>query len=247
MHRFHGPYGQYGNTVTESFEFTPDAKRVRHFLYEYFLEHCRAPTLLTIVEQLGLDQDQTWDALHQLERANFVVFVPGTEDILKVPPFSAAPTRHTVIAEDGRTWYAGCAGEACSVNGMLPGATVTIKAMCPECWGPLVFTVRDREYVSLDLPEAVIHIGTHPDDFPKDWIVTCDSINFFCSPEHVAIWEAAVPERKGVMFPIDKGLQWSSFSAQVRYWDYDRPSNTMTTAPMVAGLKNLGADVSAWE
>jgi hypothetical protein len=100
--------------------------------------------------------------------------------------------------------------------------------------------------VSLDLPDAVIHIGTHPDDFPKDWIVTCDSINFFCSPEHVALWEAAVPERSGVMFPIDKGLQWSSFSAQVRYWDYDRPSNTMTSEPMITGLENLGADVSAW-
>lgn len=246
MHQFHSLYGCYGNTSTERFEFTPDAKRLRKYLYDYFLQHRTAPDLKTIANELGFSQDQVWEGLHQMERANFVVFIPGTEDILKVPPFSAAPTRHKVTGEDGRTWYAGCAGEACSLNALLPGTRVTVTSTCPDCWEPITFEARDREFLCIDPESAVIHIGTHPSDFRKDWIVTCDSINFFRSAEHVKTWEAAVPERQGVHFPIQMGMKWTDFSARTRYWDYDRPSNQYIPGAMERSLEALGADVSVW-
>jgi len=205
-----------------------------------------SPDLATILEDLQLDQEQTWEALHQLERANFVVFVPGTEDILKVPPFSAVPNRHTVTAEDGRKWYAGCAGEATTLNAFLPEVRVTIRSTCPDCWQPVVFEARDRELLSVHPEDAVVHIGTHPKDFRNDWIVTCDSINFFCSPEHVAEWEDAVPERKGVMFPIRMGMKWTEGTARVRL-DYDRPANQYVPGAMEKSLQALGANISAWQ
>ena len=68
------------------------------------------------------------------------------------------PTRHRVTAEDWRTWYAGCAGEACSLNALLPGVQVTVTSTCPDCWEPVVFSARDREFLSIDPEAAVIHM-----------------------------------------------------------------------------------------
>jgi hypothetical protein len=246
MHQFYTPYGQYGETSADRFEFTEDAKRVRKYLYDYFVKHGGSPELAAISEDLELSQGQTWDGLHELERANFVIFVPGTEDILKVPPFSAVPNRFRVTAEDGRRWYAGCAGESTTLNAFLPGVRVTVNSRCPTCWGPITFQIRDREVLSLESEDAVIHIGTHPDRFRANWIVTCDSINFFCSPNHVAEWEEAVPERKGAYFPIQNAMKWTDKVARLRL-DYDRPSNQHVPGAWRASYPALGADVSAWE
>jgi hypothetical protein len=246
VHRFHTPYGQYGETSADRFEFSDDAKRVRKFLYDYFLAHGTSPELRTISEELELSQERTWDGLHELERANFVVFVPGTEDILKVPPFSAVPNRFRVTAEDGRHWYAGCAGESTTLNAFLPGVAVAVSSTCPTCWGPITFELRDRELLSLQCEAGVIHIGTHPDHFRENWIVTCDSINFFCSPEHVTEWEQAVPERRGAHFPIQNATKWTNAVAPMRL-DYDRPSNQYVPGQWRNSYQALGADTSAWE
>jgi Alkylmercury lyase len=246
MHRFYTPYGQYGETSANQFEFTDVAKRVRKFLYDYFLTNGTSPELVTIRERLGLSQEQTWEGLHELERANFVVFVPGTEDILKVPPFSAIPNRFRVTAEDGRRWYAGCAGESTTLNAFLPGLTVTVNSTCPTCWGPITLEIRDRKLLAIQGEDAVIHIGTHPDHFRENWIVACDSINFFCSAAHVAEWEQAVPERKGAHFPIQNAMKWTNQVAPMRL-DYDRPSNQYTPGVWRNSYVALGADISAWD
>jgi hypothetical protein len=246
VHTLHGPYGKYGTTSADSFEFTPDAKRVRQYLYEHFLAHGSGPDLAAILRDLEFNQDQVWEALHQLERANFVVFVPGTEDILKVPPFSSVPNRHRVTAEDGRTWYAGCALEACSLNAFLPGVRVTVRSTCPNCWKPIVFGARDREFLFIDPESAVVHVGTHPRDFRNDWIVTCDSINFFCCREDVAVWEEAIPERKGVTSPIQTALKRTEMSSKLRL-DYDRPANQYVPGGMEASYEAAGDDISAWK
>ena len=245
MHQFHTPYGEYGETSADRFEFSEDAKRVRKHLYDYFVAHGTSPELTTIRDDLGLSQDQTWEGLHQLERANFVVFVPGTEDILKVPPFSAVPNRFRLVAEDGRHWYAGCAGEATTLNAFLPGVRVSVRSWCPACWDAIVFEIRDREVLSMPSADAVVHIGTHPDHFRDNWVTSCDSINFFCSPAHVAEWERAVPHRKGAHFPIRNAMTWTDAVAAMRL-DYDRPSNQYTPG-MWRSYARLGADTSVWE
>ena len=185
---------------------------------------------ITIVEELGLDQEQVWKRSTSSNGRTSSCSCREPRTSWKVPPFSAAPTRHTVIAgtvDRGRR----CARDG--PNGMLPGATVTVKATCARSAGSPSRSPSGSAAgrVSLDLPDAVIDIGTHPADFPEDWIVTCDSINSSVSREHVAIWEVAVPgngEKRDV--PDRQGTAAGRPSArQVRYWDYDRPSNTMTT------------------
>ena len=245
MHQFHTAYGEYGETSADRFEFSEDAKRVRKYLYDYFVANGTSPELASIRDDLMLSQDQTWEGLHQLERANFVVFVPGTEDIVKVPPFSAVPNRFRLVAEDGRHWYAGCAGEATTLNAFLPGVRVSVRSWCPTCWDPIVFELRDREVLSMPCTDAVVHIGTHPDHFRDNWVTSCDSINFFCSAAHVAEWEHAVPQRIGAHFPIQNVMKWTDGVAAMRL-DYDRPSNQYTPG-MWRSYARLGADTSVWE
>ena len=247
MHQFHSPYGVYGHTPAEPFELTPDAKRVRRFLEDYFIVHGFGPDFPEIMTTLQMSQNETWEAIHQLEQAVQVMLVPGTENLVKMPPFSYVPTPHRVSLGDSRRWYTGCAGEACAINKMFPGRQVTIESTCRDCWEPITLVMKDGELLSVDPPEAVIHLGVHPSKFGEDWIVTCDSINFFRSAEHVAAWEEAVPQRRGVMMPIEMGPAWVDGVASTRYWNYDRGSDAVDGGALLARFRAMGLDVKAWE
>jgi hypothetical protein len=247
VHTFHKPYGVYGHTATEMFEFSADAKRVRRFLEDTFIEHGRGPTPMALGAALGLSQSATWDALWELERGVQVMFVPGTENIVKMPPFSNVPTRHEVSVDGERRWYAGCAGESCAINGLFPGRTVTIQSSCPDCWEPIEVVTRDRQLIAVTPETTIMHWGVHARRFTDDWIVTCDSINFFRSPEHVAVWEAAVPERRGIMMSVELGIGAVENIATQRYWNYDRGPDLAGADTLITNYRALGVDVSRWE
>jgi hypothetical protein len=247
MHTFHQPYGVYGHTARDMFEFSADAKRVRRFLEDTFIGTGRGPSPMGIARALDLSQSDAWDALWELERGVQVMFVPGTENIVKMPPFSNVPTRHEVSVDGERKWFAGCAGESCAINGLFPGQTVTIHSTCPDCWEPIEVVTRDRELISVTPDTALMHWGIHARHFTDDWIVTCDSINFFRSPEHIALWEEAVPDRRGIVMSIELGIATVETIATQRYWNYDRGPDLAQPESLITNYKALGVDVSAWE
>ncbi|MDA8044375.1 MAG: alkylmercury lyase family protein [Actinomycetota bacterium] len=172
--------------------------------------------------------------------------MPGTENLVEMPPFSYVPTRHRVTVEDGRGWYAGCAGEACAINGLFPGQTVTITSRCPDCWEAVVLRAKDRALVDLEPDTALIHIGIHPRDFSREWNITCDNINFFRSQDHVDLWEAEFPEKKGIVIPAQKALEWVEGISRSRYWDYDRGPDVASGEMIVESFAALGVDIPAW-
>jgi alkylmercury lyase-like protein len=247
VHRLYREYGDYEWTAAEPFELSDDAKRVRRFFEDHFLERGTGPDIATLLDEIGLSQERTWDALHELERGVQVMFVPGTESFVKMPPFSYVPTRHRVELADGRRWYAGCAGEACAANGLFPGQEVTVRSTCPDCWEPITIRTMDQQLLSADPPDAVIHFGIHPREFGRNWIVTCDNINFFKSAEHVAEWEKAFPHKHGVTMPVAMGPQWVAGIAKARYWNYDRgPDVVSPGTDMVERFEAMGLDVGPW-
>ena len=63
-------------------------------------------------------------------------------------------------------------------------------------------------------------------DIPIEWNQTCDSFNFFASPEHVRRWEDALPEKRGVTMAVDRMVALVQGIATTRYWDYDRGSDS---------------------
>ena len=247
MHPIYAPYGVYHDTASEWFEMTENAKKVRLYLEDFFIEHGRSPNLPRIMRDNGLDQNQTWHALWQLERAVQVMFVPGSEDIVKVPPFSNAATRHRVTVDGESKWFAGCAGESCAVNAMFPGKTVTVDSHCPCCWEPIRFSAKDRQLVDFEPKTAVLHIGVSPHNFRKDWIVTCDSINFFIDADHVAVWEKAWPQKRGVYMPAPNGIAWVDRVASTRHYDYNRGPDVANGDMIRQAFADSGLDVSVWD
>jgi hypothetical protein len=248
MHTFHAPYGLYRDTPRDAFELTPDAKRVRRYLEDFFLEHRRGPSTFEIAAGVGFTPERLWDALHVLERAVQVMFVPGTENLVKMPPFSYVPTRHLAMLGDGRSWHVGCAGEACAFPGLFPGETVTVTSRCPDCWEELTITIRGDTVIDLQPETVVLHMGIHVRDIPIEWNATCDSFNFFASPDHVQRWEAALPEKRGVTMGVDRMVSLVQGIATTRYWDYDRGSDSSgSEAAVIGNLAALGVDVSAWQ
>ena len=106
---------------------------------------------------------------------------------------------------------------------------------------------RDRRLVSVTPDTAIMHWGVHARRFTDDWIVTCDSINFFRSHEHVARWEEAVPARTGITMSVALGIAAVEGIATQRYWNYDRGPDLAQAENLIRNYKALGVDVSTWE
>jgi hypothetical protein len=240
-------YGVYPPTASESFDLSAVSKAVRHRIEECCIADGVPPSPQEIGEQLSLDRATVLGALRELQQAVQVMFVPGTENIIKVPPFSAVPTRHRVFVDGEWKGYAGCAGEASAVDGLFPGKTVRVVSACPECWEPIELVVKDRELLSMRPGDAVLHIGVHPDRFRDDWIVTCDSINFFPDLEHVARWEEMVSARRGGTMPASGALKWADGVARSRFWNYDRgPEVARGLESFVEHFERNGGSAGPW-
>jgi hypothetical protein len=252
MRAFHLPYGTYPPHAAARFELSADTKRVRRFYEDFIPERCRPPTVLEMQAALGLTQDQLWEAMWQLHLAIQLFFLPGTENVIKMPPFAFYATRHLAKLADGRAFWTGCAGEACAFSFRFPGILITIESVCPDCWSPVTTVWRDGQLLSADPADAVIHIGLHPARWGENMLYACESMDFFRSADHAREWERAVPAHRGATLPISQAQAWiDGFEIpKQRYWNYDRgpevvsPSHASRT---IEALRAVGADVSGWE
>lgn len=251
MHNFHTPYGELPPLATEVFELTETTKRVRHYYEEFIPKEGRAPTFLEIMRDLEIDQVELWDALEQLYRGVQVMFIPGTESVLKMPPFAFYPTRHRVTLDDGRGFWAGCAGEASAFSVQFPGHVATVESICPDCWEPIVSTWKDGELLSVSPETTVINVGQSPDKWGENMLYACESINYFKDASHIAKWVEKVPEQAGAILPISSAQQWVAGVAKIRTFDYDRAPDVVGAASAAGttldAFRALGADVTAWE
>ena len=248
MHTLSRPYGSWGDTAAEPFELDADAKRVRRYLESTFIEHGRAPTLAAVASELGLSRAATRQALSLLERGVQVMFVPGTENIVKVPPFSTLATRHAVEVDGSGGWFAGCAAEACAIDALFPGREVAIRSACPDCWQPIEIVMSDRRVRSLRPETAVVHWGLHPRHFSRDWLATCEHINFFVDTAHARAWEAQLEHEPGLISSVELTVRSVDNMAAQRHWDYDRGPEIFPPGggPLIEALAGGGIDVSIW-
>lgn len=251
MHTFHSPYGVYPHTATEPFELTPTTKKVRHFFYEHFIEKGRGPDIREVKESLGLTQDEVWESLVQLQQGTQLMFVPGTENFAKMPPFSYMASRHRAFVDDGREYWVGCAGETPSTHMLFPGHEVTVKSTCPDCFEVVTTVWKDGELLSADPEDAVVHIGKHPSEWGYNFVETCDNINYFKNLDHVAAWEAQFPEKAGATLPVQKVFAWVEPEARQRFWNYDYGPGLVGPQSVVGTtielFRKAGFDVTAWE
>lgn len=246
-----GRYGEYPAHTAEKFDYTENTKRLRKYMTDYIYVNQRPPTVAEFMSELQLSQQDVWDSMSELQLGVQLLFVPGTQSIGKVPPFSFYPTRHRVYIEDGREFWAGCAGEACALSAEFPGLTCTVKSICPASWEVITSVWKDGELLSYSPDTTIMHFGVHPRKWAESMVPVCESIDFFTSRELVSAWGAAHPEHRGATITLELAQAWVKQIAGSRYVDYDRgpdaPGAPNFAAGVIASLRAAGADVENWE
>ncbi|KAH8882082.1 hypothetical protein GQ53DRAFT_772799 [Thozetella sp. PMI_491] len=156
MHTWNTAYGLFPGCASEQYDLTSESKKLRRFIIQYFMDHQHGPNIHTIQEELAFSQEVLWHSIDQLHIGVQLMVTPGTElSLLKLPPFSYVPTRHEGTLED---WKKIQSGE------------------------PITHKWKDGELLFVDAPNAVIHIGRDPADWSKNFVFTCDNINYFKDP-----------------------------------------------------------------
>jgi hypothetical protein len=235
-----------------SFQFSENALRVRHFIYEYWCETGVAPNLRRACEKTGLTREQYIWALRELEVSNFVVVehTGVSVNILKVPPFSSFPTQ-VELHLDGRFHsFIGCALEAVAVSKMPPfaGKEVGLESYCPCCMEAIHLTGRDGAIVASTPAPLLVHLSMTPWEWnSENNIAMCDSMNFVLDADHAARHERKI-SRRGVLMDLDQAQRMVEPVAATRMWDYNRqPHGGSTPEATIANLRKLGVDTSNWE
>ena len=134
-------------------------KQVRHYIYEYFVQHEQAPTLLQCAQVLSSTVSQIQAAYRRLAEGKALV-LQNDGEILMAEPFSAVTTAFYVEVGE-RAWWGNCIWDALGIPAMLKQDARIITA-CGCCNDAMSVEVRDGELWNA---AGVVHFALPP----KDW------------------------------------------------------------------------------
>jgi len=138
--------------------------QIRLWIYQHFVDACRAPSLIETATRFGITPDEVEQALRRLQtEADAVVLIPGTCYIWMAEPFSAVPTS-ILVRSGSRQWWGNCIWDALAILALL-GLDGTVSTACPFSGRPLVVTVANRTLV--DSP-GVVHFAVPARDWWRD-------------------------------------------------------------------------------
>ena len=137
-----------------TFEFTENALRVRAFVFDFWCEHGRGPTLREVHEATELDRRSIMAAYKELQLGIVVVVQEDTQNcnLLKAPPFSSFPTQVRAYIDDEFHSFVGCASEAVAFSHMPPfkDKTVRLESHCACCLAPVTLVSKNFELQSVE-------------------------------------------------------------------------------------------------
>lgn len=233
------------------YEWTDDALRLRQFMFDFWFEHRRPPSLRDAHVALGLDRRAITQAYKLLDLGLVVTVDQRTQgmSLLKAPPFSSYPTTVSMFDEQGFHSYIGCAHEAfgASNSPQVRGQVLRFESCCVCCMAPIVFHMRDYEILDCS-PEQrpLLHVSESPWDWCSlDMISMCDATNYVLDAEHAARYER-MQSRRGVLMTMDQAREYVRFVAETRLWDYHWAPLSMNPEPIFERLRAVGIDISNW-
>lgn len=95
-----------------------EEKLVRHFVYDYFVQHARPPSAAQAAAEFDTSLKDMEDVYRHLSEGHFFFLKPNTLDILMAHPFSAEPTSFQVRASR-QTYWANCAWDMLGIPAAL--------------------------------------------------------------------------------------------------------------------------------
>ena len=160
------------------------AQRVRHSVYQHFLEHSEPPLVEKLMSEFGLSRADTVAVVRDVAEARGVAVVKGTSRILMAWPFSAIATPFAVRAR-GQHYYANCSWDAIAFHAMLANDPVAIDSFCHYCVAPIAIELTDGQATLVSPPGTIVYLALRPTQWWEDIILTCsNTMVFFCSAEH---------------------------------------------------------------
>ena len=120
-----------------TFEFSDRAKQVRAFIFDFWCEHGRAPTLREMHEGTELDRHQIIQAYKELQLGIVITVDENTQNcnLLKAPPFSSYPSQVRAYIDDEFHSFVGCASESVAFSHMPPfkDREIRLESHCACC------------------------------------------------------------------------------------------------------------------
>ena len=232
------------------YEWTELALDVRAYLYQYWCDHGRGPTLRDTHEALGLSREDIIAAYKELSRGE-IVFDQTTQNfaMIKVPPFSSYPSQVSVFIDDRFHCFAGCAMESVAISRMPPfeNKVLRLESYCACCLEPVTVVMKNGELVSQDPESALIHVSKPPSEWGIPTVMPmCDSMNYVLDAHHAARYERKIG-RRGVVFTIEQARPFVKGVADNRMWDRHWNPGPMRPDTILTAVHTMGVDASAWD
>lgn len=233
-----------------AFEWTDEALRLRHFMFEFWALQRRPPNLRDCHEGTGLDRRQIIQAYKELQLGIVVVIDADTQNcnLLKAPPFSAFPSQVAMFLDGSFHSWIGCAHEAVAVSNTpyFRDKDVRLESYCSCCLEPITLVSRNYRMLSTQPADPLIHVSLQPWDWVnRDMTLMCDATNFVIDRDHADRYERQIA-RRGIVFTIDQVAEYVAFVANARIHDYHWAPLSMDPSFIIERLTALGIDLSPW-
>lgn len=121
----------------------PDARLwdARHFVYAFWVEHERPPTVQETAQGLDIALEHARALYDELNARHALLLMPGTPSIRMAWPFSGVPTGFRVVV-GAKQYYANCAWDSFGIPAALH-ADASIQAFCAQTQEPLHFQIEN--------------------------------------------------------------------------------------------------------
>ncbi|HEX6817388.1 MAG TPA: organomercurial lyase [Ktedonobacterales bacterium] len=103
---------------------------VRHFIYQYIVEHEKPPSIAQTSAGLAIPAAQAEAAYHRLHQLHAILLEPHSLAVRIANPFSGVPTQYRVYA-NGHMYWATCAWDALGIPAVLH-CDARIEATCSD-------------------------------------------------------------------------------------------------------------------
>jgi hypothetical protein len=186
--------------------------RIRLAIYQSFVDGVK-PTSAILAPKVRLPQPAVYESFERLKNAKVVILDPNSKEILVAMPFSVKQTPFRVLSRD-HAYFACSAWDAFGIA-LMVGGDIVVATMCPDCDGPIVHRVEQRQMVDA---HGVAHFAVPASQWWDNIFYTFDTIRFFRNADHVTTWSAQTEIPIGAIVPIADLWQLS------RYWFEHRMS-----------------------
>jgi hypothetical protein len=233
------------------FEFSDDAMKCRAFIFDFWCEHGRGPTLREVKEETGFDRRRILEAYKELQLGIVITVNEDTQNgnLLKAPPFSSFPSQVRAYIDDEFHSFVGCASEAVAFSHMPPfkDKTVRLESHCACCLEPVTLISKNFELQSVTPATTMLHISLSPYDWNNvDMLRMCDSMNYVIDADHADRYERQTSSR-GILVNFDQAKMFVQGVANERMHNYHWKPGVLNPKAVIKGFRMMGVDTSPWE